>query len=65
MLIDAGSTLTLEDIQTMLTLRAATIPVTVLLSKADLLNDKDRARAIAYVREHILSESQLESRCIR
>ena len=59
-LIDAGSTLTLEDIQTMLTLRAATIPVTVLLSKADLLNDEDRARAIAYVREHILSESQLD-----
>jgi len=59
-LIDAGSTLTTEDLQTILTLQEAAVPVNVLLSKADLLNAEDRAKIIQYVREHIESECKLD-----
>ena len=55
-LIDAGSTLTSGDLQTILTLQEAAIPAHVLLSKADLLNRQDCEKTIAYVREHIISE---------
>jgi len=59
-LIDAGSTLTSGDLQTILTLQEAAIPAHVLLSKADLLNRQDCEKTIAYVREHIVSETGLD-----
>ena len=59
-LIDAGSTLTTEDLQTLLTLQQAAVPANVLLSKADLLGTQDREKIIEYVRQHIRSECNLE-----
>jgi GTP-binding protein EngB required for normal cell division len=59
-LIDAGSTLTTEDLQTILTLQEAAVPTNVLLSKADLLGLADREKIIEYVRQHIRSECNLE-----
>ncbi|MGC2331048.1 MAG: hypothetical protein WA581_06325, partial [Candidatus Acidiferrales bacterium] len=59
-LIDAGSTLTTEDLQTILTLQEAAIPVNVLLSKADLLSPENRIRIVQYVKEHIASECNLD-----
>ncbi len=59
-LIDAGSTLTADDLQTILALHEAAIPVNVLLSKADLLGAEDRDRIVRYVKEHIASESKLD-----
>jgi GTP-binding protein EngB required for normal cell division len=59
-LIDAGSTLTTEDLQTILTLQEAAVPANVLLSKADLLGLEDREKIIEYVKQHILSHCNLE-----
>lgn len=59
-LIDAGSTLTSGDLQTILALQEAAVPAHVLLSKADLLNQQDCEKTIAYVREHIASETGLD-----
>jgi len=59
-LIDAGSTLTADDLQTILTLQEAAIPVHVLLSKADLLDLEDRVRIVEYVKRHIASECRLD-----
>jgi GTP-binding protein EngB required for normal cell division len=59
-LIDAGSTLTPDDLQTVQILYEAAIPATVLLSKADLLGPQDRARIIEYVKQHIKSELNLD-----
>jgi GTP-binding protein EngB required for normal cell division len=59
MLIDAGSTLTADDLQTIMMLQQAAIPVHVLLSKADLLEPRDRERILRYVTEHIASECRL------
>ena len=59
-LIDAGSTLTTEDLQTILTLQEAAVPAIVLLSKADLLALNDREKIIDYVRQHIVSDCNLE-----
>ena len=59
-LIDAGSTLTADDLETIVALQQAAIPVNVLLSKADLLSPRDRARIAAYVKEHIASECKLD-----
>ena len=59
-LIDAGSTLTTEDLQTLLTLQQAAVPANVLLSKADLLGSEDREKIIEYVRQHIRSDCNLE-----
>ena len=50
-LIDAGSTLTQDDLATVQTLYDAGIPASVLLSKADLLAPADRDRALQYVAE--------------
>ncbi len=58
-LTDAGSTLTAEDLQTILTLQDTAVPVNVLLSKADLLTAEDRVRIIQYVKDHIASECRL------
>ena len=59
-LIDAGSTLTPDDLQTIQILYDAAIPATVLLSKADLLTVEDRSRVIEYVRDHIRKELNLD-----
>jgi GTP-binding protein EngB required for normal cell division len=58
-LIDAGSTLTPDDLQTIQILYDAAIPATVLLSKADLLTPQDRCRVIEYVRDHIKQDLNL------
>ncbi len=55
-LVDAGSTLTPDDLLTIQALRDAAIPVTVLLSKADLISEVDRDRAIAYIRDQLRTE---------
>ena len=59
-LIDAGSTLTEEDLATIRTLYDAGIPACVLLSKADLSAPADRDRALRYVAGHIRSDLGLE-----
>jgi GTP-binding protein EngB required for normal cell division len=59
-LIDAGSTFTPDDLQTILTLQEAAIPINVLLSKADVLSPPDLARIVQYVKEHIASECKLD-----
>ena len=55
-LIDAGSTLTQDDLATIQTLYDAGTPASVLLSKADLLAPEDRDRARQYVADHIRSD---------
>jgi GTP-binding protein EngB required for normal cell division len=59
-LIDAGTTLTADDLQTIMALQQAAVPVNVLLSKADLLSAQDRERIVTYVKEHIASECRLD-----
>jgi hypothetical protein len=59
-LIDAGSTLTPEDLATMQSLSDAGIPVMVLLSKADLLGPEDRERTLQYIADHVAAELGLE-----
>jgi GTP-binding protein EngB required for normal cell division len=59
-LIDAGSTLTPDDLQTIQILYDAAIPAMVLLSKADLLTLEDRSRVIGYVKDHIKEELNLD-----
>jgi GTP-binding protein EngB required for normal cell division len=59
-LIDAASTLTPEDLQTIRVLYEAAVPVMVLLSKADILSLPDRARIVEYVRKHINDELQID-----
>lgn len=59
-LIDAGSTLTQDDLATIQTLYEVGIPASVLLSKADLLAPPDRDRAVQYVAGHIRSDLGLE-----
>ena len=59
-LIDAGSTLTEEDVRTIRTLQEAAIPAHVLLSKADLLDRPDCEKTIGYIRQHIVSETGLD-----
>ena len=59
-LIDAGSTLTPDDLQTIQILYDAAIPATVLLSKADLLTAQDRSRVIEYVKDHIRKELNVD-----
>jgi GTP-binding protein EngB required for normal cell division len=59
-LIDAGSTLTPDDLQTIQILYDAAIPAMVLLSKADLLTVHDRSHVIEYVKDHIKKELSLD-----
>jgi GTP-binding protein EngB required for normal cell division len=59
-LIDAGSTLTPDDLQTIQILYDAAIPATVLLSKADLLTGQEQSRVIEYVKDHIRKELNVE-----
>ena len=60
MLIDAGATLTDEDIGTLRLLYEAGIPALVLLSKADLLAEGDLHRAIGYIQEHVKGALNLD-----
>jgi hypothetical protein len=60
-LIDAGSTLTPDDLKTIQTLYEAGVPANVLLSKADLLTVDDRVQVIEYVKSHIRAELNLET----
>lgn len=55
-LIDAGSMLTRDDLQTIQILYEAAIPAIILLSKADLVSPADQARTIDYVKQHIKSD---------
>jgi GTP-binding protein EngB required for normal cell division len=55
-LIDAGSTLTEEDLATIRALYEAAIPVFVLLSKADLLCPADQASMLQYITEQMSSQ---------
>jgi len=60
LLIDAGATLSEEDIGTLRLLYEAGIPALVLLSKSDLLAEGDLHRAISYIREHIKRDLGLD-----
>lgn len=55
-LIDAGSTLTEDDLVTIRTLYEAGIPASVLLSKSDLLADADRVRSSQYIAGQISTQ---------
>ena len=59
-LVDAGSTITPDDIQTIQSLYQAGTPATVLISKADLLSKADLVRLIDYTRDKIQAELRLE-----
>jgi GTP-binding protein EngB required for normal cell division len=52
-LVDAGSTLTEDDLGTIRTLYEAGIPASVLLSKSDLLAPEDRDRSLVYISDQI------------
>jgi GTP-binding protein EngB required for normal cell division len=56
LLIDAGNTLTPEDIGTLRLILEAGIPALVLLSKADLLREPDRASSTQYIEAQIERE---------
>lgn len=55
-LVDAASTITADDLGTVRLLLDAGVRVSVLVSKADLLGEADRARAVSYVRETLARE---------
>jgi GTP-binding protein EngB required for normal cell division len=59
-LIDAGSTLTAEDLSTVQALTDAAIQTVVLLSKADLLASEDVDRAREYIGDQIRANLRLE-----
>ncbi len=59
-LVDAGSTLTREDLSTVQSLYEAAIPAFVLLSKSDLLSAEDRGRSTEYIASHISSQLGLK-----
>ena len=60
-LVDAGSTLTPDDLLTVHALYEATIPATVLLSKADLLAPDERERAVAYIADQLHRELNIDA----
>jgi GTP-binding protein EngB required for normal cell division len=60
LLIDAGATLSDEDIGTLRLLYEAGIPALVLLSKADLLGEGDLHRAISYIQQHVKRDLKLD-----
>ena len=59
-LIDAGSTLTHEDLKVVQALYRSGAAAMVLVSKVDLLQPADRSRTAAYVRQHLAKELNLE-----
>ena len=58
-LIDAGTTLTLEDIGTLRLIHEAGIPAIVLLSKADLLKENDRLESIKYIKSNVQDQLRI------
>ncbi|MGA7158296.1 MAG: dynamin family protein [Acidobacteriaceae bacterium] len=56
LLVDAGNTLTPEDIGTLRLVLEAGIPALILLSKADLLREADRDVSMQYIRTQIERE---------
>jgi GTP-binding protein EngB required for normal cell division len=61
-LIDAGSTLTEDDLSIIRALYQAGVPVSALLSKSDLLAMNDRAQSLAYVSQQITAQLGLNLR---
>jgi hypothetical protein len=59
-LMDAASTLTPDDLKIIQALSNASVPVTVLLSKADFLNDADRQRVQKYVHDQVFVELAMD-----
>jgi GTP-binding protein EngB required for normal cell division len=59
-LVDAGSTLTPDDLRIIGALTQAGTATTVLVSKADLLSEKDLDQQIAYTRKQLQSEFEAE-----
>jgi len=59
-LIDAGSTLTHEDLKLVQALYHSGAAAMVLVSKADLLQPADRSRTAAYVRQQLAAELSLD-----
>jgi GTP-binding protein EngB required for normal cell division len=55
-LVDAGSTLTPDDLRIISALTQASTPTTVLVSKADLLSQPDLEQQTAYVKRQLRSE---------
>ncbi len=55
-LVDAGSTLTEDDLSTIRALYEAGVPVSVLLSKSDLLTEEDRERVLSYMSQQIAAQ---------
>ena len=58
--LDAGSTLTEEDVRTIRALQEAFIPAHILLSKADLLDRSDCEKTIGYIRQHVAAGTGLD-----
>jgi small GTP-binding protein len=52
-LVDASSNLHSDDVATVDTLRAASVPVLVVLSKVDLLTEEDRGQLLDYTRTQL------------
>ena len=59
-LVDAASTLTNEDLKVIQAIYHAGATAMVLVSKADMLNAADRARAVDYVHKQIRAEVNVE-----
>ena len=59
-LLDAGAALTHEDLAVVQALYQSGATAMVLVSKADLLTPPDRERTIEYIRQHLLSEVNLD-----
>jgi len=59
-LVDAGSTLTPDDLKIIRALTQASTPTTVLVSKADILSKQDLERQIAYISQQLQTEFDTE-----
>lgn len=59
-LIDAGSTVTRGDLETIKALYQAGIPVQILLSKVDLLSAEDQQQMASYIKKSIAEEHSLD-----
>lgn len=59
-LVDAGSTLTPDDLRIMGALTQISTPTTVLVSKADLLSSADLEQQIAYIAQQLQAELEME-----
>lgn len=55
-LVDAGSTLTRDDLKIMAALNQVSTPTTVLISKSDLLSPEDLEQQLAYTRRQLQGE---------